>query len=126
LVAQVFDERRLEPAGEAVAIAEHLMTNLSRAAFSTSANGILAYRSGAAAGAQFAWVDRQGRDLGLAGAPGNYWNLAISPDGGRVAHTERAQEALRHVWVLDLARGANTRLSFAPEGCESPAWSPDG
>ncbi len=30
------------------------------------------------------------------------------------------------IWVLDLARGVRTRLTFGPVGNVSPIWSPDG
>jgi Tol biopolymer transport system component len=126
LMAQPFDERKLATAGEAVVIAEQVNTNLSRASFSVSAHGILAYRSDADVASQLDWLDREGKELGRAGGPGNFADVALSPDGGRVAHTEVTQGAIHQIWVLDLARGANTRLSFAPEGCEAPVWSPDG
>ncbi|SPF45128.1 Serine/threonine protein kinase [Candidatus Sulfopaludibacter sp. SbA4] len=126
LMTQVFDEHRLEAAGEAVPIADQVGTTISRAFFSVSANGILAYRTGGGATSQFTWFDREGHMLGRAGEPGDYQDVAISPDGGRVAHNQPSQGGVRQIWVLDTARGANTRLSFALQGGVSPVWSPDG
>ncbi len=53
-----------------------------------------------------------------------YSDPRISPDGRQVAVHEQADQ--NDVWVADLARGALTRLSFAPDEDETPAWSPDG
>jgi Tol biopolymer transport system component len=30
------------------------------------------------------------------------------------------------IWILDLARGTENRVTFLPEGARSPVWSPDG
>ncbi len=126
LMAQAFDERSLTTAGEAVAIADQVGINISRAFFSVSANGVLAYRSSGDANSQFNWYDRQGNMLGQAGPSGNYSDVSLSPDGGRVAYELPSMGSSRQVWVLDIARGANTRLTFTPEGAASPVWSPDG
>ena len=61
-----------------------------------------------------------------AGQPGNYADVALSPDASRVAYELPSQGASRQVWVLDIARGANTRLTVTPEGSLSPVWSADG
>jgi tricorn protease-like protein len=33
---------------------------------------------------------------------------------------------LRDVWLIDLARGTRTRLTFGPVFNNAPTWSPDG
>jgi len=126
LVAQAFDERRLETRGEAIPIAEQIGTSITRAFFSVSAGGVLAYRSGGAANTQLTWYDRQGRALGVAAEAGLYQDAAISPDGGRLAYSRPTQGAMRQLWILDSARGIHTRFTFVPEGAQSGAWSPDG
>ena len=57
--------------------------------------------------------------------------VALSPDGERVAYTERrweppAERRNTDLWVVDVDRRATARLTFdlAEEG--SPVWSPDG
>jgi len=126
LMAQVFDERRLEAVGEAVPVADQVGTSLTRAFFSVSANGVLAYRTGSGANSQISWFDRQGHNLGSAGAVGEHRSMALSPDGAQVAHIQPGQGSGWQIWLLDMARGANTRLTFMPEGAGTPVWSPDG
>jgi len=126
LMAQAFDERKLQPTGDAVVVAEQIATNLSRAAFSVSPKGILSYRNGSATDWQFTWYDREGRVLGHEREQGMVSHPALSPDGTRIAYTRVSEGKGHEVWMIDLARGTKTRLSFAPEGADSPAWSPDG
>lgn len=101
-------------------------TSITRAFLSVSSNGILAYRSSGGASGQLSWLDRQGHNLGRAGGLGDYQDVAISPDATRVAHNLPVQGSTRQMSVLDLARGADTRLTFTLQGAASPAWSPDG
>jgi eukaryotic-like serine/threonine-protein kinase len=126
LMAQPFDESRMEAAGEAVPIAERVGSTLSRAFFSVSKTGVLAYRAGGDATLQLTWYDRTGRVLGRAGEPADYQDVAISPDGGRLAFSRPTQGAGRQIWTLDLARGIQTRVTFVSGGARSPTWSPDG
>ena len=68
-----------------------------------------------------------GERVGDIGPPGRYASFSISPDGKRLA-VHRAEPNDSNVWVLDLARGAFTRLTLdsgASPGA-SPVWSPDG
>ncbi|HYW47218.1 MAG TPA: protein kinase [Bryobacteraceae bacterium] len=126
LMAQPFDDRRLETAGEPVPVAEQVGTSITRAVFSVSANGVLAYRTGGSGGWQFNWYDRQGHVLGRAGEPGDYSDVALSPDANRIAYSRQSQGANREIWLLDIARGINSRMTFQQEGARTPAWSPDG
>ncbi len=48
-----------------------------------------------------------------------------SPDGGRLAFTS-TRGGSNNIYVLDLASGAVTRVTFAEAGEELDAWSPDG
>jgi Tol biopolymer transport system component len=94
--------------------------------FSVSANGVLAYGSVSLRTSQLAWFDRGGKPLGTLGPPAHYFgNLALSPDGRRVAADEMDQAGNPDIWVLDVARGVPTRFTF--EGKDNyPTWSPDG
>jgi dipeptidyl aminopeptidase/acylaminoacyl peptidase len=51
-------------------------------------------------------------------------DLAVTPDGGRVAGIER-HGSRDELWVVDPARATRVRALTAP-GLSSPAWSPDG
>jgi hypothetical protein len=92
LMAQAFDIRRLELAGEAVAVAEGLPGGAP--AFSASTTGVLAYRTETAGGGlaramkQLTWLSREGVALGTSAQPAAYDTLTLSPDGARVAGPE--------------------------------------
>lgn len=96
----------------------------------TASAGVLVYRPGSAsrpADSQLVWTDRNGRDLGTVGEPGAYRGLQLSPDDGRVAlHVEAARNG-GDIRVLDLDRGAMSRLTL-DVGSHSmvPVWTPDG
>ena len=126
LVAQPFNPARLETTGEAVPVVEGVGTYLTRALFSVSPAGVLAWRGGGGANLQFTWYDRQGRVLGHPGEPGDYQDVALSPDGSRLAYNRPTQAALRQIWILDLAHGIQTRFTFETQGARSAVWSPDG
>jgi Tol biopolymer transport system component len=133
LLAQPFDERRLEPAGEPVVLVRRVATYLLSGNFSTSSNGVLAYRT-AEVGVRLSalnWFDRKGKNLGVAGEAGSYqyFDLALSPDATHVAASRTSQMSLGEspgIWLLDLARGVSARLTFDPSPDASPVWSPDG
>jgi Tol biopolymer transport system component len=72
------------------------------------------------------WYDRTGKELGPAGPKAfNLNSIRLSPDGNRLAI--EAGEINADVWVYDLKRSVNTRLTFGSAGASSsPVWSPDG
>ena len=85
LVRQSFDLKNLILVGEPAVLAHRVLVGLTRgiarAAFSASRNGILAYRTRTETGhRELVWFDRQGRELGGVGEPGDYSNPALSPD----------------------------------------------
>lgn len=52
---------------------------------------------------------------------------AASPDGSKVAVAIYDKEWWTpDLWVLDLARGTKTRLTFGPGTAFNPVWEPDG
>ena len=103
--------------------------NTWRAIFGVSSNGLLAFAGGSQALTQLAWFDRTGKQLGTIGEkfPGlsqGQQGLRISPKGDRVALS--IPGSITDIWVLDLLRGARSRLTFGPVGNNFPIWSPDG
>jgi eukaryotic-like serine/threonine-protein kinase len=130
LMAQPFDENRLEPTGEPMPLAEKVGSFMAFGFFSASTNGILVYRSGSAGQInQLTWFDRQGKVLGKAGESGEYWGLSLSPDGTRgvVSWLNPAQLPLSiDLWFLDFVHGTRTRFTFGEGNSQSPIWSPDG
>ena len=128
LLAQGFDVKKLEIQGESFPVVEQVaLVGYTGGAFSVSDNGVLAYRSGGSTTTQLVWFDREGRRLGSLGEPADYSNPALSPDEKKVAVGRRdPQSRNRDIWLLDLARGGASRLTFDPADDLNPVWSPDG
>ena len=132
LYAQPFDASSLQLHGNAVPVAEGVepvgeIGPTSYAPFSVSENGILVYRREVRDLTQLTWFDRHGKQLGTVGSPGRYDELALSPDGKRIA-LERMDSNLASsdIWLLDLATAGFSRFTFGPASQISPIWSPDG
>ncbi|SPF48854.1 Serine/threonine protein kinase [Candidatus Sulfopaludibacter sp. SbA4] len=130
LLAQPFDADKLELSGEPTPVAEPVagLTPLPGYAYSVSETGSLAWRLGfPSTSMELTWFDRTGKKLGSVGEPGEITNPVLSPDGKRVLITIRDPATkTRDVWILDPARGTNSRLTFDPAEDHNPVWSPDG
>ena len=116
LMARPFDNRRMELKGQAVPVAEQVADNLGgtggHGAFSASANDVLVFQRSALSERQLTWYDREGKVLETTGEPGDYRDLAISPDGTRAAVSKKNGTA-SNIWLLDLSRGGtSTRFTF--------------
>ena len=125
LMAQPFDAGRLELTGRAVQLADQVSTNLYGGLFSASNTGLLGFATTGGNNRQLTWYDRDGKILGHVGPPAARDELAISRDGTRIAEGRTDDREQWTVWMLDLARGANTRLTFE-NGGGNGVWSPDG
>jgi len=129
LLAQPFDERRLQLAGDAVPLAEQVGVYLDTAFFAVSRNGVLIYRT-ADPPFPITWFDRQGIVLGRVSDPGQYASVALSPDGRRAAAalTNPRDRANADLWLIDLEGGGRrTRFTFnSGIRADFPVWSPDG
>jgi Tol biopolymer transport system component len=128
LMAQPFDERRLQLAGDPVPLAEEVGVYLDTAFFSVSRSGILIYRT-ADPSFPITWFDRQGNVVGRVSEPGQFASVALSPDGSRAvaALTNPHDRANADLWLIDLARGSRTRFTSNPGvRADFPVWSPDG
>jgi eukaryotic-like serine/threonine-protein kinase len=131
LMAQPFDLGRGRFTGEPFPIAEELFVDpiFSRAVFSASENGVLAYQTGQAIpGMRLVWYDRNGKELGAAvNEPLLGLGGRLSPDGTHLAaHLYDPGSSNTDIWTIDLSRGVKRRLTFdsAPE--RGATWSPDG
>jgi Tol biopolymer transport system component len=128
LMVQAFDVTTRTLAGHPVPFVEGIATVNQYVPVSTSRTGALAFRTGPSVPRRtLAWFDRDGKSLGDAGPGGEYVQLALSPDGTRVVYRDRVLNSEGDLWLLDLAKGTNTRFTFSRSatGGHSPVWSPD-
>ena len=127
LLAQRFGTSSLKTEGEAFPVAEGIAYIESRkfALFSASPAGILVYARAVVFPSRLSWFDRQGRQLGSIGDPGDYSNPQLSPDGRRLAVTV-SEGQTSSIWMYDLARGSRTRFSGGSSDDGPAVWSPDG
>lgn len=127
LMAQAFDPSSGTLSGEAESLASGVVDDVStwHMDASASGNGLLVLGSGGSADWQLVWMDRNGKQIGtVADKLTNLQTAVLSPQGDRVAL--QIDTGMNDVWVLDLARGVRTRLTFGPVANTYPVWSPDG
>lgn len=127
LLAQPFDPVKGRLSGEARTVTKNVMNDAStwHMDASGSANGVLVFGSGGASDWQLIWIGRDGKQINVvADKLPNLQSAVLSPKGDRVAIGLDTGE--NDLWVLDLARGVRTRLTFGPIANAHPAWSPDG
>jgi Tol biopolymer transport system component len=126
LMAQPFDTARRELTGEPAPVVENVASWsgwLGYGWFSASPTGVLAYREGSS-DVELAWLDRKGERLATVGEPRPYDQIALSPDGRRVAVEIPSAEGW-DLWVIDVSRGVASRLTSDPGDERDPVWSPD-
>jgi Tol biopolymer transport system component len=76
---------------------------------------------------RLAWVDRTGRELGVATEPSVFDRVRLSPDGRRVAASVLNVPNNEHeIWLYEVVSGAATRFVFGAGDNFAPVWSPDG
>jgi eukaryotic-like serine/threonine-protein kinase len=119
-LASAFD--RPAPAGDAVLLAAD-----ARAPSVARDGSILMLPSATTGGdSRLTWIDRAGKAgaaLGQPNAPVAHGR--ISPDGRLVAATV-GLDAESDIWIFDVARGTDRRLTFEAGRDQLPSWTPDG
>ena len=132
LFAQPFDVGKLSIVGDATPIAERVRFHgpTAFAMFSSSQNGVIAYRTGGAQ-VRLVWFDRTGRELEEAAERGEYDTIhfRLSPDARRLAvgATDPVSGTLADdIWIIDLPRKTGLRFTTNPGDEFAPIWSPDG
>ncbi len=130
LMAQAFDEKQLELRGQPLPIAGQVQYDelTWRGVFSGSPNGILAYQGGnTGANSRMIMFDRAGKEVKTIGTPADFVNHKISPDGQRLAVAVLDPSVANYkLWLYDLFREKETRLTFGPARDSFPVWAPDG
>ena len=130
LYAQHFDPKRAKLSGPLISLAPTVYNFYSSkwAGFSISRAGTLAFRPRGNL-TRLTWFDRSGKASGELGSPnaGESLTVAFSPDGRRVLF-DRTRPDLNtfDLWMIDLARGVETRLTSDPNTECYPVWLPDG
>ena len=129
LLAQRFDGKRFQPAGEPFVVASDVGFNpiTWQALFSVSENGIVAFHSSAGAKTQLTWLDRNGKVIETLDAPRISNTVSLSPDERSVAFDEADPSTGDvGVWLTETGRDAPFRFTFGSPVSFFPVWSPDG
>lgn len=129
LFAQRFDFAAHELRDQPVPVAEQVAVDSG--AFLggfTAASNVVAYRTGGAGGRrQLTWFTREGKAIASVGEPETsaLTGVELSPDGRQVA-ANRLLNGNLDIWLIDVIKGALTRLSFDAALDAWPHWSADG
>ena len=128
LMAQPFDEGSLQPVGDPISVVTGASYSSSppQVAASAAADGTLVYLAGRSREAQLTWFDRTGKELGKVGPQSEQQGVVLSPDGNTVATRRRDEGGSMAVWLHDLVRESESRLTPpASQGGGAALWAPD-
>ena len=128
LLAQTFDPAKGELKGDAQPVASGVIDDPSMWHMDVSAtdDGLLLYSSGPIGTMQLVWLDRTGKDAGVVADNLTRVIARLSPQGDRAALQIDSGAGTTDIFVLDLARGVRTRLTFGPFSSSVPRWTRDG
>jgi len=127
LMAQAFDPANGALSGEPQIVAKGVVGDASTWHMDASASddGLLIFASGGTGDWQLLWMDRGSKQIStVADKLSNLQQARIAPQGDRIAL--QIDTGVNDIWVLDVARGIRTRLTFGPVSNAYPVWSPDG
>ena len=128
LMAQPLDIDTLALAGNPVSLAEQVQREpgASFGVFSASQTGALAFSTGQGViGSDLSWFDLSGKEISRLGERAYHMEVAISPDGRKVAASiVGAQGGAPDIWIYD-SRMIRSRFTFDPGADRWPIWSPD-
>lgn len=131
--AQPFDVEALELSGRAFTLVDRVGAGPGGGGFSVSQTGALAYLPYARFRTKLVWYDRDGTPSSTVGPPGDYSQVVLSPDEKHLAvEMANPQAGDVHIWLVELATGIFSRLTFrpdhhvAPVNNGDPVWSPQG
>ncbi|HEV8230859.1 MAG TPA: protein kinase [Thermoanaerobaculia bacterium] len=127
LMAIPFDAKRIEISGQPVRVADdaNFDSGVWRGTFAASENGVLGYQiAREGGGGRLTWLDFSGRHLAPVAEKSPAYSPEMSPDGRRASVV--MGDPNNDVWVYELDRGVQTRLTTDAEAQIAPVWSPDG
>jgi len=128
LMAQSLDPANGELKGDAQPVASGVIADTGNWHMDVSAtqDGLLVYSSGSIGTMQLVWLDRTGKEISVAADNLPWASARLSPQGDRAALQMDTGAGTADIFVLDLARGVRTRLTFGPVSNSTARWSPDG
>ena len=129
LMVAPFDEKTMTITGEPTALIEGIRVGtFGSTDVAVSAAGTLLYSTGAWEGRrELAWITRDGKAQSVdPDWRGDFGAPALSPDGKRLAVSRRIDGLTFHVWVKQLDRGPDLKLSLEGIANDYPTWTPDG
>jgi DNA-binding winged helix-turn-helix (wHTH) protein/WD40 repeat protein len=115
LLARRFDVRTLRLTSAPVALATNART------FAVSDDAVVYFEDRQPS--HLVWMSRDGSRLEQLGQPKFFGTPRLSPEGMRVAYHLPSNGESRGVWIYDLLRHSETRVSAG--GDLDPVWSPD-
>jgi Tol biopolymer transport system component len=129
LMAVPFDRSRLQPVGTPVPVIEGIrVENGGAIQLHIAQDGTLAYIPGLANSGRdrrLAFLGADGQLAPLSAPVREYTGVALSPDGTRAAVQIGTGDGA-DVWVVELTRGAITRVTTEQGFDGNPLWSRDG
>jgi serine/threonine protein kinase/Tol biopolymer transport system component len=129
LMAQPFDSINGQATGEVFPVTEGISTTpvFGYAPVTVSETGLLLYESGDEVSRnQLAWYDRGGKLLGTVGSPSFVFDPTISPDEKSILFRRRSEMPPQDLWLWDLSRRTEQRLTTGASINTTPFWSPKG
>jgi Tol biopolymer transport system component len=133
LVAQRFDTKKLEAAGPLIPLGEPPGSSGGWSGspnLSVSDNGVIVRTTSAVQSSFIPEWDASGVQRGKVRVDdGMYLDVALSPDGTRLAASRLSAtnaENTSDIFIIELSRGAASRVTFDPSINGSMIWSPDG
>ena len=128
LMAVPFDQNSMKITGEPFALADRMRLGANGAAdLAVSQTGTLVYATGGGEGKQeLVWVTRDGKEQDVdRNWQGIFFEPALSPDGKRLAVAISTGD-VGDVWIRELDRGSNMKLTIQGSANAYPTWTPDG
>ena len=126
MMAQPFDDRKVEVTGEAFPTGERVGGFLTRGYLGASSSRVVLYRAGVGSSTQLEWFDREGKALSTVASSAFFTDIALPRAGTRIAATRGDTGTGSDLWLIDSERGTSSRFTFEGSGQTSPVWSPDG
>jgi Tol biopolymer transport system component len=125
--AQPFDVSSGKLTGAIFPVLEKIgfLAEIPLAAYTVSETGVMAFRTSVDVNSVIAIYNRKGERTGSAGPPGDYAQITLSPDEKRIA-VDRRENGAYDIWMLDLASGVFSRVTFDAANDRDPVFSPDG